>query len=104
MPNRKKDAFMLAIVAGIVSVVQGAVVAYVHHLPTGDAPEIQSLWSEVRILGGKIEEIGKNVAALQEDAKQDARRDDALHELDKQVMDIAKHQAGDEAELKAKGQ
>ena len=102
MPSRKSNAISLAIVASLFSVVQAGVVAYVHHLPSGDSPGIEALWTEVHNLGEKIEDMGKNIAALQEDGKQDTRRDTAISELDKQVTAIGKAQAADEAILKAK--
>ena len=99
----KADGISLAIVASLVSVVQAGVWIMCITFPRADSAAIEALWTEVHNLGAKIEDMGTNIAALQEDGKQDTRRDTAISELDKQVTAIGKAQAADEAILRAKG-
>lgn len=101
--SRKKDAGILTLAAAIVALVQGGFSVYVHGLPSADSEAIKSLWAEVHGLSDKIDGVETDVSALKEDGKQDANRDEAIREIDRQLTVIGKAQAADEAILKGKG-
>ena len=54
-------------------------------------------------MSDKIDGVETDVSALKEDGKQDANRDEAIREIDRQLTVIGKAQAADEAILKANG-